>query len=106
MIREAQSLHDECREALDAYFEKHPNPNLQASCAGALFKLLKLKPALTGKLNGWLGGLVYAVANDARNACGVDGVLNADFSAAWGVSMNTIRNRSWEIKRLFGWSYV
>ena len=103
MIRIAQPLAYECRDALDAYFSKHPNPALQAACLPALDELLKRDVKLTGALAGWMGGLVYAVANDAKFPCGVDGVLNADFSAAWGVTMNTIRRRAAEIKRAFGW---
>jgi len=107
MTSEAKPLIDKCRDALDAYFTQYPNPNLQASCMGALFKFLKDNPELNGNLNGWMGGLVYAVDNDGIiSPCGVRGMLNADFEKAWGVTMGTIRKRSWAIRMVLKWTDI
>ena len=49
---------------------------------------------LLGRPGGWAAGIVYALANRYRIACGVPGLLNKDLEVFFGVSMETIRERA------------
>lgn len=52
------------------------------------------------KPEGCAGGIIYAVANRDRRACGVPGLLNSEFEALVGVSMGTIRRQAAQIERI------
>jgi hypothetical protein len=43
---------------------------------------------------GWAAGMIYAVANLDRQACGVPGLLNSEFIEFFSVSMETVRKRA------------
>jgi Domain of unknown function (DUF6398) len=83
-----------CREQLDRYFATHPNPPLQARSMKALRLLASAEKPLAGQAEGWAAGVVYAVANLDRQACGAPGLLNAEFAKMFGVSIETIRRRA------------
>jgi hypothetical protein len=43
---------------------------------------------------GWAAGIIYAVARQDRQACGVPRLLNSEFEEIMGVSMSTTRLRA------------
>ena len=55
---------------------------------------------LLGRSAGWAAGIVYALANRYRIACGVPGLLNKDLEEFFGVKMETIRNRAARVNAL------
>jgi len=67
-------------------------------------ELLETEAEFRGDIRGWLAGLIYAVNNDGRYACGVDGVSNAEFTAAFGVTMSTVYSRAAAIKQKLVWT--
>jgi len=46
------------------------------------------------KPESWAVGVIYAVANLDRQACGVPGLLNSDFTAFFGASMTAVGRRA------------
>jgi hypothetical protein len=60
---------------------------------------VQVKP-LQGKVNGWAGGIVYFLVNEDSLACGIPGMLNADFEKLMDVSMETVRRRAACIREL------
>jgi len=54
---------------------------------------------LSGKACGWAAGIIYALATRGRQACGVPGILNAEFEQFFAVSMSTVRKRAAQIMR-------
>lgn len=78
-----------------------PNSALQRKAADCLTFLMKSGKPLLGALRAWAAGIIYAVANLNRFPCGVDGVLDAEFAAFFGMSMTTIRNRAAQIDTLY-----
>jgi len=83
-----------CREQLDRFFAGYPNPVLEKRAAKALRFLAADEKALTGNPEGWAAGMIYAVANLDRQACGVPGLLNSEFTEFFSVSMETVRKRA------------
>ena len=92
-----------CRGYLDHFFDCHPNAALQKRGLKALRLLTVCDEPLAGKPAGWAAGVVYAVANRERQACGVPGLLNSEFEAFFDVSMGTARRRASQIGRLLDW---
>ena len=92
-----------CRGYLEHFFSRHPNPALQKRALKALRLLTACDEQLRGKPAGWAAGLVYAVANRDRQACGVPGLLNSEFEAFFDVSMGTIRKRAAQVARSLDW---
>jgi len=88
---------------IEVFFAKYPNDDLRARTFGVLMELLETDATYRGDLRGWVGGLVYAVNNDGRFPCGVDGVSNRELSEAFGVRIETIRTRAATIKQKLGW---
>ncbi len=88
-----------CQEFLDAFFVKHPDNDLRDRVGQALAMLLNRNTALRGAPSGWAAGIVYAVANRGQRACGVLGMLNADFERFFGVSMSTVRKRAAQVEQ-------
>ena len=89
-----------CREHLLRFFAVHPDAALQKRALRALRFLRVSDEPLAGKAEGWAAGIIYAVANRDRMACGVPGVLNSEFEAMMGVSMSTARTRAAQVERL------
>lgn len=54
---------------------------------------------LWGNAGGWAAGILYAMANKGRRACGGRGRLNSEL-AAFSVSMATVRKRAAQVERL------
>ena len=92
-----------CRGYLDHFFCRHPDVLLQRRALKALRLLTACDEPLRGKPAGWAAGIVYAVANRDRQACGVPGLLNNEFEAFFGVSMGTIRRRAAQVATLLEW---
>ena len=88
-----------CREHLDRFFKSYPDPAMQKRATKALRFLASGDAPLVGKPEGWAAGIIYALANRGRRACGVPGVLNAEFEQFFGVSMSTVRKRAAQVVR-------
>jgi hypothetical protein len=58
------------------------------------------KVPLLGRPGGWAGGIIYALTNQYRRACGIPGLLNKECEEFFNVSMDTIYRRAAMIKRL------
>jgi len=86
-----------CEKQLDRFFAVHPNPAIKTRAVKALRLLANAEKPLTGKPEGWAAGVIYAVANLERLACGVPGLLNSEFTEFFGVSMETIRRRAADV---------
>jgi hypothetical protein len=98
-----QDLEHACREQLERFFGSHPNATMKKRVLKALRFLSASDKPLAGKPEGWAAGIIYAVANRDRQACGVPGLLNSEFEALFGVSMGTIRKRAAMVERLLDW---
>ena len=88
---------------LDHFFGRHPNAALQKRALKALRLLMACDEPLLGKPSGWAAGIVYAVANRDRQACGVPGLLNSGFEVFFGVSMATIRRQAARVAASLEW---
>ena len=89
-----------CREHLERFLGDHPNTAMQKRALKALHFLIVSDNPLVGNPAGWAAGIIYAVANRDRQACGVPGLLNREFAELFGVSIGTIRKRAAQINRL------
>lgn len=89
-----------CREQMETFFGAHPDAAMQKRALKALRCLAVGDEPLAGKPEGWAAGIIYALANRDRQACGVPGLLNSEFAALFGVSMGTIRRRAAHIERM------
>jgi hypothetical protein len=89
-----------CRDLLERFFDIRPNVAMKKRALKAWRFLAVSEDRLTGKPEGWAAGIIYAVANRDRQACGVPGLLNSEFEALFGVSMGTVRTRAAQIERL------
>jgi hypothetical protein len=83
-----------CREQLGRFFTSYPNSALEKRAAKVLRFLATIEKPLMGKPEGWVAGMIYAVANLDRQACGVPGLLNSEFTSFFSVSMETVRRRA------------
>ena len=92
-----------CRGYLEHFFDHHPNAALQKRALKVLRLLTACDEPLRGKPAGWAAGIVYAVANRERRACGVPGILNEDLEAFFDVSMGTARKRAARIADFLDW---
>ena len=88
-----------CQQRLAAFFKKFPNARLQVEADGILRSLQDFKVPMPGKPGGWAGGIVYALANQYRRACGVPGLLNKECEEFFNVSMATIYKRAVMIQK-------
>ena len=94
MITASHSVEFTCKEHLERFFASYPDSALQKCAAKAMRFLEAHEKPLTGKPEGWAAGIIYALANLDRQACGVPGLLNSEFAEFFGVSMGTIRKRA------------
>ena len=92
-----------CRGYLDHFFDCHPNTALQKRATKALRLLTACDEPLGGKPAGWAAGVLYAVANRERRACGVPGILNQELETFFEVSMGTARKRAAHVSALLDW---
>lgn len=86
-----------CLALVDRCFVAHPDPHMQTRAHKALRLLRASEKPLKGKVEGWAAGGIYFAATDGRIHCGVPGLLNRDFEAFTGVSMETARGRAVKI---------
>lgn len=93
-----------CRQYLTDYFKEYPNPSLQRETLAMLRGLLDFEVPMLGKAGGWAGGIVYAAINRYKRACGITGLLNQECEVFFGVSISTIHKRSWQIRRILGFT--
>jgi hypothetical protein len=89
-----ESVIASCRERLDAFFASYREAALEKRAMKALRLLATAEKPLAGKPEGWAAGIIYAVANLDRQACGIPGLLNSEFIDFFGVSMETVRKRA------------
>lgn len=99
MIAVNKSMDQDCRQLLAAFFTKFPSNLLQTETNRVLKSLLDCKIPMPGKPGGWAGGIIYAVANQGRRACGVPGLLNQECEEFFKVSMGTIYKRAAKIRK-------
>ena len=102
MIAINKTSEQTCQQLLTDFFTKYPNVRLQVQAGRTLKKLLASKIPMPGKPGGWAGGIVYALANQFRQACGVPGLLNQEAEEFFCVSMGTIYKRAAKIRMLLG----
>ena len=76
-----------CQQHLNRFFASHGDVTLQKRAMKALRFIVTSENPLSGKPEGWAAGIIYAIANRDRRACGVPGQLNREFEAFFGVSM-------------------
>ncbi len=88
-----------CRERLEDFFASYRDAALKERAMKALRLLSASEKPLAGKPEGWAAGIIYAVANLDRQACGIPGVLNSEFIDFFGVSMETVRKRAANVVR-------
>ena len=90
----------ECKDLLNAFFYSYSDDTLRKKALKALRFLVVSDEPLSGKPADWAAGIVYALANRNRRACGVPGLLNKDIEEFFGVSMGTIRKRAARVEAL------
>jgi hypothetical protein len=56
--------------------------------------------AMEGKPSGWAAGIIYALANRGKRACGVPWLLNRELEEFFDVTMSTIRKRAAQVERV------
>ena len=89
-----------CRGHLERFFAAHPDAAMQKHALRALRFLRVSDKLLAGKPEGWAAGIICLVAKWARPACGVPGLLNREFEATMGVSMEAARRRAAQVEQL------
>jgi hypothetical protein len=90
----------ECKDFLNSFFDSNCSDTLRKRALKALRFLVASDEPLSGEPAGWAAGIVYALANRDRRACGVPGLLNKDLEEFFGVSMGTIRKRAARVEAL------
>ncbi|MDD5458122.1 MAG: DUF6398 domain-containing protein [Phycisphaerae bacterium] len=89
-----------CHELMTTFFKKFPNHALQVQAFHLLGCFRDFKMPMSGHPGGWAGGIIYALSNRYKRACGIPGFLNKECEEFFGVSMSTIYKRSWMIRRM------
>jgi hypothetical protein len=84
----------DCKDFLNHFFDSYRDDALRKKSLKAVRFLMACDEPLLGRPGGWAAGIVYALANRGRQACGVPGLLNKDFEKFFGVTMETIRERA------------
>jgi len=99
MTATRQDIQAECRRHLDRFFASYGDAKMQKAAMKALRFLTAGDEPMGGKPEGWAAGIVYAFANRDRRACGLPGMLNAEFEEFFGVTMSTVYKRAAEVER-------
>jgi hypothetical protein len=89
-----------CRQLLQSFFTKYPNARLQVQADRTLKKLIACQIPMQGKPGGWAGGIIYALANQYRQACGIPCLLNKEAEEFFNVAIGTIYKRAATIRKL------
>ena len=90
----------ECKDFLNRFFDTYRDDALRGKSLKALRFVMASEKPLLGKSGGWAAGIVYALSNRYRSACGVPGLLNKDLEEFFGVKMGTIRERAAKVNGL------
>ena len=90
----------ECKDFLNRFFGSYCDDALRKKAFKVLRLLIAEDKPLLGKPGGWAAGIVYALSNRYRNACGVPDLLNKDLEEFFGVKMGTIRERAAKVNML------
>jgi len=88
-----------CREHIDRFFASYSDTAMQKSAMKTLRFLAAGDEPMRGKPEGWAAGIIYALANRDRRACGMPGMLNAEVEQFFGVTVNTVRRRAAQVQR-------
>jgi len=99
MVPTGMNTQTQCREQLDRFFASYGDAKMQKTATTVLCFLAAGGEPMRGKPEGWAAGIVYALANRDRRACGVPGMLNAKVEEFFGVTMSTIRKRAAQVER-------
>jgi len=99
MATTSTNIQTHCREHLDRFFASYGDAKMQKAAMKALRFLTAGDEPMRGKPEGWAAGIVYALANRYKRACGVPGMLNAEFEQFFGVTMSTVYKRAAEVER-------
>ena len=99
MVTEEKDIQKQCREHLDRFFASYRDAKMQKAAMKTLRFMAAGDEPMGGKPEGWAAGIVYALANRGRRACGVPGMLNVEVEEFFGVTMNTIRRRAAQVGR-------
>ncbi|HCO95130.1 MAG TPA: hypothetical protein DIU00_14455 [Phycisphaerales bacterium] len=89
-----------CQQLLAAFFTKYPDARLKIEADRILKRLMAQKVPMLGRPGGWAGGIIYALTNQYRRACGIPGFLNKECEEFFNVSMETIYRRAAMVKKL------
>ena len=100
MIAVNEIRNQTCQQLLAAFFMKHPDARLKIEADRTLKRLMAKKVPMLGKPGGWAGGIIYALTNQYRRACGIPGLLNMECEEFFNISMETIYRRAAMIKKL------
>jgi hypothetical protein len=92
-------LQNQCRKHLDRFFTSYCDTKMQRAAMKALRFLAAGDEPMRGKPEGWAAGIIYALANRDRRACGVPGMLNAEVEEFFGITMGTVRKRATQVER-------
>ena len=95
-----------CRELITAFFKKYPNHSLQVQVFHLLESFGDFEMPMSGPPGGWAGGIIYALSNRYKRACGMPGLLNKQCEEFFGVSMSTIYKRSWMIRKMLDFESI
>ena len=93
------SVTDQTSEQLDRFFASYRDARMQKAAMKALRFLAADGEPMRGKPKGWAAGIVYALANRDRRACGVPWMLNAEVEKFFGVTMSTVYKRAAQVER-------
>ncbi len=94
-----QDTQAQCREHLDRFFASYGDAKMQKAAMKALRFLAAGDEPMRGKPEGWAAGIVYALANRDRRACGVPDMLNAEVEQFLGVTMSTVYKQAAQVER-------
>jgi hypothetical protein len=95
-----------CHELMTAFFKQFPNHALQVKAFHLLECFEDFNMPMSGPPGGWVGGIIYALSNRYKRACGIPGLLNKQGEEFFGVSMSTIYKRSWMIRRMLDFESI
>jgi len=94
------TFESDCRSQLDQFFAKYSNAAIQTRAMQVLRLLRASDRPLKGKAEGWAAGIIYFAATYDRPPVGIPDLLNDEFEAMIGVSMETARRRAARIREL------
>jgi len=94
-INETESIRKECERLLTAFCDRFPNEEFQNEAYTWLQKLFVHCDSFSGQPAGWAGGVVYVVKE--WTTCKCPEVLNADMEEIFGMSMDVIRKRAYQV---------